>query len=89
MHASPPFCSNGIQHARRDMTCFFLPPRRSAVALFSLLLLSFCLGRTQGRSYFPEQGSGALQQRALEARHPWVAMMVSLEPGMEDFPGIA
>ncbi len=71
------------------MTCFFLPPRRSAVALFSLLLLSFCLGRTQGRSYFPEQGSGALQQRALEARHPWVAMMVSLEPGMEDFPGIA
>lgn len=59
-----------------------------------ILLPAACLGLSlaaaAGESpYFPERGSAAIRQRALDLRTPAVVLAVALEPGDEDLPLLA
>ncbi len=65
---------------------FFYLRRSDLCFLFiALTLLSSCAKKPSSQSYFPEVGSNAIHQRALDVRSNLKVLSVSLRPGYEDF----
>lgn len=71
------------------MKSVFRLPHRPALVLAAFVTFLIPLFLLRAGDYFPERGAAAIAQRTLEVEHPWVVLMVALEPGMEDFPTIA
>lgn len=57
--------------------------------LFAVLVISSCERAVPPKSYFPEVGDHALQQRSLDLANDFKVLSLALRPGQEDLAGLA